>query len=56
MVKQAFDPIWRRVVECEGWQFETVTGLPFTYSIHGQTLRTSRTRYNLLQSDERISG
>jgi hypothetical protein len=50
MIKQTFDPIWRRIVRCEGQHFKTVTGLPFTYSIHGQTLRPSRARYNLPRS------
>lgn len=51
MVSQSFEPIWRRIVECEGQAFQTVTGLPFTYSIHGRTLRTSRTQYILSRSD-----
>lgn len=46
-----FDVIWQRIVEAAGQQFETASGLPFTFEVNGNTLRTSRTAYNLARSD-----
>lgn len=51
MTNQGFDSIWRRIEECEGKEFRTVTGLAFSYSIRGKVLRPSRTRYNLSRSE-----
>lgn len=51
MAMEAFDPIWQQIVECEGQQFKKARGLRFAYSIHGQTLRPSRTRYNLSRAE-----
>lgn len=50
MANQSFDQVWRRVQEFEGQEFQTATGLTFSYSIKGNVLRPSRTRYNLSRS------
>ena len=51
MASQSFDPIWRRIVSCAGQEFKTVTGLEFNYTVEGQVLHPSRTRYNLPRSE-----
>lgn len=51
MAKSGFQPVWQRIVSCAGLQFRTITGLAFTYTVKGQVLRPSRTRYNLPRSE-----
>ncbi len=51
MVNQSFDSIWQKIVECQGLQFGTASGLTFTYQVTGLTVRPSRTDYNLSRSN-----
>lgn len=46
-----FETIWRKIKEHQGESFFTVSDLPFTYSVHGEVLKTSRTKYNLPKSE-----
>ena len=46
-----FDSVWSLVVSLQGEQFETKTGLPFTYEVRGNSLYTSRTRFNIARSE-----
>lgn len=46
-----FDVIWGRIVALQGEQFNTITGLPFTYQVDGDALYPSRTNYRLSRSD-----
>jgi len=48
---KAFEEIWKRIVAYQGEEFLTIQGLPFTYRIIGNTLRPSRTVYNISKSD-----
>lgn len=48
--RATFGDIWRRVVALEGEEFQTSTGLPFTYEITSTGLITNRTKYNLAQA------
>lgn len=45
------DELWVRLKRCEGEEFETKTGQPFTYEIDGNALRPSRTRYSLSKAE-----
>jgi len=51
MSKPPFEEIWRRILRHEGETFYTKTGLPFTYTIRGNSLITNRTRYPLHKSN-----
>lgn len=42
-----FEPTWASIRACEGEQFTTVRGLPFTYKISGDHLQPSRTKVEL---------
>lgn len=50
-VAPSIDEVWRRIEALEGAEFETKTGKPFTFTVAGAVLRTSRTRYNLSMAD-----
>jgi hypothetical protein len=47
---ESFEAVWRRILAHEGDEFQTTTGLPFTYEIAGEVLHPSRTRYNIAKS------
>jgi hypothetical protein len=49
-MKSSFTEVWQRIVKLQGDEFHTKKGLPFTYSVRGQVLTTSRTNYNLPMS------
>ena len=51
MNKPPFGDIWKLIVSHEGEEFRTITNLPFTYRINGNTLCPSRTAYNIGKSD-----
>ena len=42
-----FEDVWARVMAHAGGEFETKTGRPFTYGVHGGAVRPSRTDYLL---------
>jgi len=50
LAKESFDLVWKRIAACEGQEFQTPTGLAFSYSVNGKVLRPSRTGYNLSRS------
>jgi hypothetical protein len=50
-VAPSIDVVWPRLKAFEGEQFETKTGLAFTYSISGDVLVPSRTDYNISKGD-----
>lgn len=41
------DEIWERIKKYEGEEFNTSSGLPFTYEVSGEVLRTNRAHQNL---------
>jgi hypothetical protein len=45
--KASIDEIWGRLKVFEGHDFETKTGLPFTYDISGAVFHPSRTPHNI---------
>jgi hypothetical protein len=45
------DTLWLRIRACEGQEFATISGKPFTYEVAGNILITSRTSFNLAKSD-----
>jgi hypothetical protein len=51
MLKPSFVEIWKRIVSFENEEFRTISNLPFTYEICGNTLFTNRTDYNLSKAD-----
>ena len=51
MPKPSMTVVWERIAAHTGEQFKTKTGLPFSYSIHGNTLTTTRTDYPLARSE-----
>ena len=51
MPRALFSEVWRRVCALEGQTFHTITGLPFTYSIFGDTFYPSRTNYAIARSN-----
>ena len=55
MSKIGIDEIWSRLKANEGQDFETKTGLIFTFTIDGDVFRPSRTKYNLGKSNIRIA-
>lgn len=46
-----FNVIWSRISALQGEKFETKTGKPFTFEIHGEVFRPSRTKYNIARAD-----
>jgi len=42
--------IWERIKAHEGDEFKIATGKPFTYTVIGDVLRSSRAQYNLPKS------
>ena len=51
MLREPFETIWARICELEGQEFETITHLPFTYSIgSGTTLWVYREGRRINQS------
>ncbi len=46
-----FQSIWLNIIHCEGEEFRTITGLPFTYKIEDNYLNTNRTDYPLSKSE-----
>ena len=51
MPKPSMTVVWGRIAAHTGEQFKTKTGLPFSYSFHGNTLTTTRTDYPLARSE-----
>ena len=51
MAKPPFEKVWSRILALEGEEFQTITGLNFTYRIRGNSLIPSRTNYSLHKSD-----
>ena len=51
MNHQGFDAAWARILELEGEEFRTVSGLPLTYTVEGSILRSSRAKQNLSRSE-----
>ena len=49
--KTSFFEIWKRIIAYEGKEFRTISNLPFTYTINGNSLCPSRTEYNISKSD-----
>ena len=47
----SIDAVWPRLKAVEGEQFETKTGLAFTYYISGDGLIPSRTDYRISKGD-----
>lgn len=45
------DSVWARIKSHEGSGFRTKTDLPFTYTVSGAALSTSRTDHNLPKSE-----
>ena len=50
-IEQSINEVWRRIQALEGAEFETKTGKPFTFTVVGNVLRPSRTRYNLSKAN-----
>lgn len=46
-----FSSVWDLVLKNAGQTFYTVTGLPFTYQVQDDVVRTSRTNYRLTKRD-----
>jgi hypothetical protein len=51
MKKVSIEILWDRLEGLEGEEFQTTSGLPFTYTMSGNTLVPSRTEFNLGKSD-----
>jgi len=51
MPKSSFEQVWKRIVASEGKEFRTITNLPFTYELRGDSLCPSRTEYNISKKD-----
>jgi hypothetical protein len=51
MPKSSFEQVWNRIVAFEGEEFRTITNLPFTYELKGNSLCPSRTKYNISKAD-----
>ena len=51
MPETTFDEIWERIVTHTGEDFQTITGLEFTYRIVGDGFFPSRTDYRIPKSD-----
>lgn len=50
-----FDDVWNLILSLEGEQFQTKTGLPFTYEVRGNIAYSSRAQYPISRSDfERV--
>ena len=49
--KPSIDEVWRRIGAHEGEMFHTKTGLSLTYSVDGNSLKTSRTKCHLSIGD-----
>ena len=50
-MKPNINDVWTRMIDLEGSDFETKTGLPFTYKISGEVFYPSRTKQNISKSD-----
>jgi hypothetical protein len=50
-----FERVWRNIGLHAGEVFHTIRGLPFTYTIVGTSLVTSRTNYPLHMSQVRLA-
>lgn len=51
MPKASIGVVWERIAAHADEEFTTKTGLPFTYSLQGGSLTTSRTDYPLSKND-----
>jgi hypothetical protein len=49
--KPSVDELWIRLKICEGDEFKTKTGKPFTYEISGNVFLPSRTFYDISKAD-----
>ena len=50
------ESVWDRIKNCEGEVFYTKSDLPFSYTIDGNGLVPSRTRYRIMRKDvERVA-
>ena len=47
----SFENSWSKILQNEGKNFKTITGLDFSYSIEGDILIPSRTDYNISKSE-----
>lgn len=47
----SIEEVWRRISAHTGEVFTTISGLPFTYTVAGNVLRTDVTDYNLTASE-----
>lgn len=48
---ESIEAAWSRVAEHAGEQFNTISGLPFTYVVANETVTVSRTDYQLSKSN-----
>lgn len=46
-----FEDIWARIKAHQGISFNTITGLEFTYTVKGDAVFPSRTKYRISQAD-----
>jgi hypothetical protein len=51
MPKPLFEEVWYRIIDQSGEPFQTITGLPFTYKVKGNTVIPSRTYYGISRTD-----
>jgi len=51
MSKPSISTVWERIAAHSGERFATKSGLPFTYSVKGGVLTTSRTDFGLSRAD-----
>lgn len=47
----SFEESWNQILEHEGEDFETKTGLKFTYRVEGNSVIPDRTEYHLHKSN-----
>lgn len=45
-----FEPTWKRILQLEGAEFRTITGLLFTYVLIGNGIRPSRAKQVITRS------
>lgn len=51
MSNHSIEQVWLRIIQHEGEVFHTKNCCPFTYTVSGNVLVTSRTVYNLSKSN-----
>ena len=45
------EKVWERIAKLEGEEFHTKRGLSFTYKVHGNEFRPSRTKWLITKTD-----